>query len=54
MTTKRFLLALIAITLFLPLAGCGHHKKCCDTSLAPPPAACCPTPGPGPAFVPGP
>ena len=53
MFTKRLFLALGALAILLPLAGCKHHR-CChrDTaSFAPPPAACCPTPG-APGFVP--
>ena len=54
MFTKRFLLALIASTLLLPLSGCGCRRNCCnsDRSYAPP-SSCCPAPG-GTSFSPPP
>jgi hypothetical protein len=52
--TKRFLLALFAFTLLLPLSGCGCRRNCCgDNHSYAPPAPCCPTPG-GAGVVPGP
>jgi len=55
MSTKRFLLALIAFALMLPLLACGCRHRCCNDTrtFAPPPAPCCPQPGPS-GFVPGP
>jgi hypothetical protein len=46
MTTKRFLLALIAFTLMLPLSGCGCRRNCCNDTrtYTPPSGPCCPTP----------
>jgi hypothetical protein len=56
MNTKRFLPALIALTLMLPLLACGCRHKCCNDTrtLAPPPAPCCNTPAPPPAYIPPP
>ena len=47
MFAKRFILALAALAVVLPLAGC-RHNRCCNKSAsvssAPP---CCPTAPPG-------
>ena len=55
MTTKRFLLTLIAFTLLLPLSGCGCRRNCCNDTrtYTPPPSQCCPpAPGPVPSAAP--
>lgn len=53
MNTRRFLLAVFAFALMLPLPGCGCRRNSCgDRSLAPPPSSCCP-PGPSGTLPPG-
>lgn len=52
MITKRFLLALIAFTLMLPLSGCGCRRNACCGSNAPP--ACCDKQPLPPGYIPGP
>lgn len=44
MPAKRFLLALAAFVVILPLAGCRH--RCCRSSSSSAAPACCPTPPP--------
>ena len=46
--TKRLLLAVLALAILIPLAGCRHH--CCKTSTASFAAPCCP---PATALPPG-
>lgn len=56
MLIRRLLLAAIAVVTLVPASGCGC-RRCCGTgsgSFAPPPAACCPAPGPGFLPPPGP
>jgi hypothetical protein len=54
MNSRRFLLAVFAFALLLPLAGC-HRKQCCgdSSSFAPPPQPCCNNPLP-PGVAPSP
>lgn len=54
MFTRRFLLALMASTLLLPLSGCGCRRQCCNSSssFAPPPAPCCPDRGAPSGYLP--
>ncbi len=54
MNTRRFLLAVIAFALMLPLSAC-RHNRCGDTrTFAPPPAPCCNGQAPPVGYVPGP
>jgi hypothetical protein len=54
MISKRFLLAVIAFTLMLPLSGCGcRRNNCCERSFAPP-AGCCDRGTLPPGYPPGP
>ena len=48
MLTKRFLLAVFALALMLPLTGCNGCRRNCNSrgSFAPPPAPCCDKQGP--------
>ena len=44
MFTKRFLIAVFALALLLPLTGCNGCRRNCSNSsgsFAPPPAPCC-------------
>lgn len=42
MLNKRFVLALFAFAMLLPLSGCGCRRNCSSNSasFAPPPACC--------------
>jgi hypothetical protein len=53
MLSKRFVLALFAFAMLLPLSGCGCRRNCSSNSasFAPPPA-CCDRSLPPAAFVP--
>ena len=48
MITKRFLLAVFAFALMVPLTGCHGCRRNCNSSgsFAPPPAPCCDKQGP--------
>ena len=56
MLTKRFLLAVFALALMLPLTGCNGCRRNCNSrgSFAPPPAPCCNGQAPPVGYVPGP
>ncbi|MCS6866096.1 MAG: hypothetical protein RMJ56_08670 [Gemmataceae bacterium] len=47
--TRRFWLILIALTLLMPLSGCGCRRNscCAERSFAPPPTCCDRTLPPG-------
>lgn len=53
MLNKRYILALFASLMLLPLSGCGCRRNCSSnsSSFAPPPA-CCDRSLPPAAFVP--
>jgi hypothetical protein len=52
MLNKRFILALIASAMLLPLSGCGCRRNCSSNSASFAPPACCDRSLPPAAFVP--
>lgn len=53
MILKRFVLAVFAFSLLLPLSGCGCRRHCCgDSRSFAPPQACCDKGAPA-GYLPG-
>jgi hypothetical protein len=54
MLSKRFVLALFAFAMLMPLSGCGCRKSCSSnsSSFAPPPSCCNGTLPPSATVVP--
>lgn len=53
MNIKRFVLAVFAFSLLLPLSGCGCRRHCCGSSQSYAPPPCCDKGVPAGYLMPG-